>query len=51
MSCEDDVEQQEMEDDKVGKEEELGLGGCAKETNQDNAEYAGREEEGERERE
>ena len=36
-SCEDNVEQQEMEEDEVGKEEELGLWGGPEETNQNNA--------------
>ena len=46
-SCEYDVEQQEVEENKVDEKEELGLRGGSIQTNQDNAE---RERERERER-
>ena len=45
-SCEYDVEQQEVEENKVDEKEELGLRGGSIQTNQDNAE---RERERERE--
>ena len=38
LSCEYDVEQQEVEENKVDKKEELGLRGSSIQTNQDNAE-------------
>ena len=38
LSCEYDVEQQEMEENEVDKKEELGLRGSSVQTYQDNAE-------------
>ena len=51
LSCEYDVEQQEVEENKVDKKEELGLRGSSIQTNQDNAERRDRRRVSERERE